>query len=141
MAAIGLIFQRHGEAWTSTGAYQSDGLVSHPSPSKLPSSNTSTRPPLDIDAAIGRARRQIELLREYRTRLIADVVTGKLDVRAAAAQLPEQPDDQDPVELGFPTEDTGSRIFRRRTKRQMRRCCDLARSCAPSDDELEHTQK
>ena len=30
-----------------------------------------------------RARRQIELLKEYRTRLIADVVTGKLDVRAA----------------------------------------------------------
>ena len=35
----------------------------------------------DIDTAIDRARRQIELLREYRTRLIADVVTGKLDVR------------------------------------------------------------
>ena len=44
----------------------------------------------DIDAAIGRARRQIELLREYRTRLIADVVTGKLDVREAAASLPER---------------------------------------------------
>ncbi len=43
----------------------------------------------DIDAAIGRARRQIELLHEYRTRLIADVVTGKLDVREAAANLPE----------------------------------------------------
>jgi type I restriction enzyme S subunit len=28
-----------------------------------------------------RARREIELIREYRTRLIADVVTGKLDVR------------------------------------------------------------
>ena len=42
-----------------------------------------------IDAAIWRARRQIELLREYRTRLIADVVTGKLDVREAAAELPE----------------------------------------------------
>jgi type I restriction enzyme S subunit len=28
-------------------------------------------------------------LREYRARLIADVVTGKLDVRGAAAQLPE----------------------------------------------------
>ena len=41
----------------------------------------------DIDADINRARRQIELLREYRTRLIADVVTGKLDVREAAAQL------------------------------------------------------
>ena len=43
-----------------------------------------------IDAAITRARRQTELLREYRTRLIADVVTGKLDVRDAAANLPER---------------------------------------------------
>ena len=42
-----------------------------------------------IDEAIARARRQIELLQEYRTRLIADVVTGKLDVREAAAGLPE----------------------------------------------------
>ena len=33
--------------------------------------------------------RQIALLLEYRTRLIADVVTGKLDVREAAAALPE----------------------------------------------------
>jgi len=36
-----------------------------------------------------RARYQIDLLSEYRTRLIADVVTGKLDVREAAAALPE----------------------------------------------------
>ena len=42
-----------------------------------------------IDAAIARAGRQIELLQEYRTRLIADVVTGQRDVRAAAARLPE----------------------------------------------------
>ncbi len=41
----------------------------------------------DIDAAIARARHQIDLLREYRTRLIADVVTGKLDVREAAVGL------------------------------------------------------
>lgn len=34
------------------------------------------------------ARHEIELLQEYRTRLIADVVTGQLDVRAAAAALP-----------------------------------------------------
>ncbi len=33
--------------------------------------------------------RETALLREYRTRLIADVVTGKLDVREAAAALPE----------------------------------------------------
>jgi type I restriction enzyme S subunit len=32
---------------------------------------------------------EITLLREYRTRLIADVVTGKLDVREVAAGLPE----------------------------------------------------
>ena len=32
----------------------------------------------DIDAAIDRARREIELLSEYRTRLIADVVTGQV---------------------------------------------------------------
>lgn len=40
--------------------------------------------------AIHRARREISLLREYRTRLIADVVTGKLDVREAAARLPDE---------------------------------------------------
>ena len=44
-----------------------------------------------IDAAIARARRQIELVEEYRPRLIADVVTGKLDVCEAAGQLPEDP--------------------------------------------------
>ena len=51
-----------------------------------------------IDAEIARARRQIELVQEYRTRLIADVVTGKLDVREVAAQLPDEADDHDPVE-------------------------------------------
>ena len=35
----------------------------------------------NINTAFDRARRQIELLSEYRTRLITDVVTGKLDVR------------------------------------------------------------
>ena len=44
------------------------------------------------------SRREIDLLREYRTRLIADVVTGKLDVREAAAAPPEEPDDPDAVE-------------------------------------------
>ena len=44
------------------------------------------------------AQRQIDLVREYRTRLIADVVTGKLDVREAATVLPEEPDDSDAEE-------------------------------------------
>ena len=60
----------------------------------------------DIDAAIGRARRQIELVEEYRTRLIADVVTGKLDVRDAAAQLPDEADDQDQIEECGPLSDS-----------------------------------
>ena len=48
----------------------------------------STRP----DATIMSARRQIALLREYRSRLISDLVTGKLDVRGAVANLPDDPD-------------------------------------------------
>lgn len=34
-----------------------------------------------IDVAITRAEREIELMQEYRTRLISDVVTGQVDVR------------------------------------------------------------
>ena len=36
-----------------------------------------------------KAERQIDLLKQYRTRLIADVVTGKLDVSDAATALPK----------------------------------------------------
>ena len=43
----------------------------------------------ESEAKISRARRQIELVEEYRARLIADVVTGKLDVREAAVRLTE----------------------------------------------------
>jgi type I restriction enzyme S subunit len=49
-------------------------------------------------SAIERATRGIALFREYRTRLIADVVTGKLDVREAAARLPGEGDDSDPLD-------------------------------------------
>jgi type I restriction enzyme S subunit len=48
-----------------------------------------------FDAAIAAARREIDLLREYRTRLIADVVTGKVDVREVAARLPEEPPEEE----------------------------------------------
>ena len=48
--------------------------------------NEETRP---VDTAISRLEREIELLREYRTRLVADLVTGKLDVREAATRLPD----------------------------------------------------
>lgn len=44
---------------------------------------------MEMDAAIERSSREIALLREFRVRLTADVVTGKLDVREAVANLPE----------------------------------------------------
>ncbi len=47
----------------------------------------------DISAAIGKARREIDLIREYRTRLIADVVTGKVDVRHLVPSETIQGDD------------------------------------------------
>lgn len=42
-----------------------------------------------IAGVISDLGREVALLREFRARLIADVVTGKLDVRMAAAALPE----------------------------------------------------
>jgi len=41
------------------------------------------------EGAIERANDEINLIREYRMRLIADVVTGKLDVRESAVHLKE----------------------------------------------------
>lgn len=77
---------------------------------------------MNIFNTITHAQRQITLLEEYRTRLIADVVTGKLDVREAAAHLPDEseevgpPDELDSMgddeasanELGFEEETEGT---------------------------------
>jgi type I restriction enzyme S subunit len=46
-----------------------------------------------LNTAIARTEREIALMQEYRTRLTADLVTGKLDVREAAAHLPAPPSD------------------------------------------------
>ena len=43
-----------------------------------------------LHSTVSRLEREIELHREYRTRLVADVVTGKLDVREAATRLPNE---------------------------------------------------
>lgn len=55
---------------------------------------------LPLDNAVSRAQREISLLQEYRTRLISDLVTGKLDVRETTARLQNAP-----VALA-PTEET-----------------------------------
>ncbi len=64
--------------------------------------DTST---VDLERAFERAQQQIELIREYRTRLTADVVTGKLDVRELTKGLleeellqPEEAGEQEDVE-------------------------------------------
>ena len=52
--------------------------------------------PLHI--AADRAHREVSLLREFCTRLIFEVVTGKLDVREAVARLPEEPEEPEPLD-------------------------------------------
>jgi type I restriction enzyme S subunit len=51
-----------------------------------------------VEQAVLKAEHEIALLREYRTRLIADVVTGKLDVREVAARLPEEAEELEPLD-------------------------------------------
>ncbi len=51
-----------------------------------------------LNAASVTAQSEIWLLREYRIRLTADVVTGKLDVREAAARLPDDIEESEPVD-------------------------------------------
>ena len=48
---------------------------------------------VEIDKSLDIITREITLMQEYRTRLTADIVTGKLDVREAAAKLPDLPTD------------------------------------------------
>jgi type I restriction enzyme S subunit len=57
-----------------------------------------------LDAASQRASAEISLLREYRTRLTADVVTGKLDVRGVAASLPDETEEPEAFDEGEATE-------------------------------------
>ena len=85
----------HATASTATIPILDTGIVSRLSVAFPPLSEQRAivayldKATASIDTAIDRTRRQIELMEEYRTRLISDVVTGKLDVREAAAQLPE----------------------------------------------------
>jgi type I restriction enzyme S subunit len=61
--------------------------------------------------SIDLANKEIELIREYRTRLVSDMVTGKVDVREAAAGLPEIEDEggDEGNHGGLPLPDDGNR--------------------------------
>lgn len=61
-----------------------------------------------LNRALCRAAREIELIQEYRTRLIADVVTGKLDVRGFVPTEPmpaDEPADEPIEEVGLEDEE------------------------------------
>lgn len=63
-----------------------------------------------LTTTIEREGHEIDLLREFRTRLITDVVTGKLDVREAAARLPddaEEPEALDEIDDESQLDETG----------------------------------
>ncbi|HRF97052.1 MAG TPA: restriction endonuclease subunit S, partial [Aggregatilineales bacterium] len=50
---------------------------------------------LEISYVLNQSYDQIDRIREYRTRLIADVVTGKMDVRGAVFEMPVEVDETD----------------------------------------------
>jgi type I restriction enzyme, S subunit len=52
-----------------------------------------------LDRATRRAQQEIGLLREYRSRLVTDVVTGRVDIREAVASLPDE--DGEPGEISL----------------------------------------
>lgn len=63
--------------------------------------------------SIERMGTEIDLLREYRTRLISDVVTGKIDVRAIAATLDDIDPTAEPLDLldgDAPVDDDGDEL-------------------------------
>lgn len=61
----------------------------------------------ETSACIRNMRSQISLAQEYHTRLIDDVATGKLDVRDAAARLPNEPDNRGALERDHSLADAG----------------------------------
>ncbi|MBF0559955.1 MAG: restriction endonuclease subunit S, partial [Nitrospirae bacterium] len=68
-------------------------------------------------AAISCIESEIIFLREYRTRLIADVVTGKLDVRDAAKKVPDEAAesgiiDEDEIQTGDEEIDDSAEVER-----------------------------
>lgn len=60
--------------------------------------------------AISAAERGVSLVREFRTRLIADIGTGRLDVREAAARLPDETDEAEPLDAVDIEQDEESQV-------------------------------
>ena len=87
-----------------------------------------------IDQTVTQTERQIDLFQEFRIRLIANVVTGKLDVREAVRHLPN---DKDEVEPDIETVDAVEEEFQESQNRQENIKTDFfpispIGSCAPA---------
>jgi type I restriction enzyme S subunit len=79
----------HGTRCMRTDSWETFRVALPPLPEQLTITEQLKSELTQINSTTSRREREIELLREYRTRIIADVVTGKLDVRDAAARLPD----------------------------------------------------
>ena len=91
------VFTRCCTTWTGSRTDPESPSTRSPLPEQTAIAAHLDQATAAIDTAIDTAHRQTELMHEYRTSLIAHVVTGKLDVRAAAAQLPPESAEQEPV--------------------------------------------
>jgi type I restriction enzyme S subunit len=78
----------------SHGAIKAISLPTPPADEQEPIAEYIDEATASLNDAIDRAKREIDLIREYRTRLIADVVTGKVDVRGLAPDEPPSADEQ-----------------------------------------------
>ncbi len=112
---VGLMASQHGRTYFQLTAKQTTNLASTnsrtlrafpiflpPLKEQLAIVEALSKRTVALNNAVDQVRRRISLLSEYRTRLISDVVTGKLDVREAAAALPEV----DPLETEDDSADT-----------------------------------
>jgi type I restriction enzyme S subunit len=89
-------YQFTSTSTTGLGNLTRDTLANLPMPMPVRSEQEKILNSVDLElkplnTAIARTEREIALMQEYRTRLTADLVTGKLDVRVAATQLPDEP--------------------------------------------------
>ena len=102
-----MYFELTAKRTTNLASTNSSTLRAFPVPLPLPEEQAAILDVISAQAnaledAMNGAEKEVELMREYRTRVIADVVTGKLDVREAATGLPkldplaaeEGPDDE-----------------------------------------------
>jgi type I restriction enzyme, S subunit len=108
---VGLMISKHGRAYFQLTAKQTTNLASTNSttlrvfPVALPSIpeqkailDKLSEKTMGLESALVKTINEIELIREFRVRLISDVVTGKLDVREAAARLPEETEESEPID-------------------------------------------